>query len=84
MPRGDPNLCLLNTPWPEERTKRLRRMFAAGQSDKEISLALGVSIRAVLGKRRRLGLLRMHKFTNDPLETALRRVQRERDKEGQS
>lgn len=77
MPRGNPNLRLLNTPWPEERVQRLRRMLAAGCTDEEIALALQVTIRAVIGKRRRLGVLRMGKLTDDPLEMALRRKERE-------
>lgn len=78
MPRGNPNLQLNNTPWPQERTDRLRRMFAAGCRDEEIAQALQLTTRAVIGKRLRLGLKRYR--SGDALQTALRRAERERIK----
>lgn len=75
MPRGNPNLHLNNAPWPEERTERLKRLFAAGQTDQQIAQELGVSVRSVMGKRRRLKLLRVS-HAGDPLEMALGRARR--------
>lgn len=77
MPRGNPNLRLNNTPWPEDRTQRLRRMFSAGCTDEEIALAVGVTVRAVVGKRNRLKLKRWNK-EQGPLEAALRRAAKEK------
>ena len=82
MPRGNPNLNLNNTPWPQERSNRLRHLFALGTTDQGIAEELGVSVRAVIGKRLRLGLKRY--APGDPLETALRRFRRERAKEAGS
>lgn len=73
MPRGNPNLRLDNTPWPEVRTNRLRHLFALGCTDVQIAEALGVSTHAVIGKRGRLGLRRVAGPTDDPLTLALRR-----------
>lgn len=78
MPRGNPNLHLDNTPWPPERTDRLRHLFALGATDQRIAEKLGVSVRAVIGKRLRLGLKRY--TPGDALETALRRSRREKAK----
>jgi hypothetical protein len=42
--------------WPAERTAMLRRLLRQGLTDPEIAEALGVTVRAVLGKRQRLAL----------------------------
>jgi hypothetical protein len=42
--------------WPADRTAMLRRLLRQGLTDPEIAEALGVTVRAVLGKRRRLAL----------------------------
>lgn len=81
MPRGNPNLHLNNTPWPTERTNRLRHLFALGTTDQRIAEELGISVRAVIGKRLRLGLKRY--ASGDALEEALRRSRREKAKEDQ-
>lgn len=77
MPRGNPALRLDNTPWPEARTNRLRHLFALGCKDARIAEELGVSIRAVIGKRLRLKLLRVPAQADDPLLLAVRRAERE-------
>lgn len=79
MPRGNPDLKLNNTPWPRERTERLRRMFTQGLTDRQIAAELGVSVRSVIGKRLRLGLMRWSRYDDDPLKAALRRRQREEE-----
>lgn len=79
MPRGNRNLQLDRTPWPQARTERLRRLFAEGSTDEKIAEALGVTQRAVIGKRLRLGLRRLPEYSNDPddpLAMALRRQAR--------
>jgi hypothetical protein len=47
--------------WPEARTERLRRLVRAGVSDPDIAAALGISLRAVIGKRQRLGFRRIER-----------------------
>jgi hypothetical protein len=42
------------TPWPAERTAALQRLVRQGLNDREIAERLGVSWRAVNGKRQRL------------------------------
>jgi hypothetical protein len=42
--------------WPAERTAMLRRLLRQGLTDPEIAEALGITVRAVLGKRQRLAL----------------------------
>lgn len=79
MPRGNPNLHLDNTPWPTERTNRLQHLFALGTTDQRIAEELRISVRAVIGKRLRLGLKRYR--PGDALQTALRRAEREKAKE---
>ena len=79
MPRGNPGLKLNNTPWPEERAQRLKRLFSNGLTDKQIASELGVTVRAVIGKRRRLRLIRWIKSNaDDPLALALRRWTRDK------
>ena len=55
-----------------KRIATLRRMYAAGCTDEEIGLALGISKGAVNGKRWRLGLVHT-RGDQDPLRLALRR-----------
>jgi hypothetical protein len=43
-------------PWPDERSAALRRLVRQGLNDREIAERLGVTPRAVNGKRQRLGL----------------------------
>jgi hypothetical protein len=45
------------TPWPAERTAALRKLLRQGLNDREIAERLGVTSRAVNGKRQRLGLM---------------------------
>lgn len=79
MPRGNPNLKLNNARWPEAREARLRLMFAAGRTDEAIAQELGVTVRAVVGKRNRLKLKRWNKeASGGALEAALRRAEREK------
>lgn len=61
----------MGLPWSGERTDMLRKMFAAGWSDREIAKALAVTPSAVIGKRYRLDLFR-------------NRAQREREEESKS
>lgn len=77
MPRGNPDLKLDNTRWPQERTDLLRNMFKVGYTDQEIARATGATVRAVIGKRLRLKLKRWSR-DDGPLEAALRRADRER------
>src|SRR6476469_2323716 len=42
--------------WPPERVARLRLMLHRGMTDAAIAEALGVTLRALQGKRQRLGL----------------------------
>jgi hypothetical protein len=46
----------MNASWPAERTAALRKLVRQGLNDREIAERLGVSWRAVNGKRQRLGL----------------------------
>jgi hypothetical protein len=50
MPRRD---------WPDERIERLRRLLREGLSDPDIAERMGISLRAVIGKRQRLGVRRI-------------------------
>jgi hypothetical protein len=42
--------------WSDERTASLRRLVREGLTDPEIADRLGVTVRAVIGKRHRLAL----------------------------
>jgi hypothetical protein len=46
----------MNATWPAERTRALRKLVRQGLKDIEIAELLGVTSRAVNGKRQRLGL----------------------------
>jgi hypothetical protein len=43
--------------WSDERTRALRKLVRQGLNDREIAERLGVTSRAVNGKRQRLGLV---------------------------
>lgn len=64
--------------WSDQRMLALRRLFSEGRSDKEIGAALGVSTRAVIGKRYRLELLRNGRKGGDPYALAIRRAERDK------
>lgn len=68
----------MGIPWPDERTATLRRLFADGRSDAEIGRAIGVTARAVIGKRYRLELLRNGRKGSDPYALAIRRAERDK------
>lgn len=86
MPRGNPGVYR-GPPWTEANTLRLRRMVSAGRTDREIALAIGVSLGAVIGKRQRMGIYRDVRLggegRGDPLASAIRRAERERLREQQ-
>ena len=65
----------MNPTWPPARVDELRRMVKDGKQDPEIAEALGVTVRAVIGKRHREGILRI---TNrqDAYEAAILRKDR--------
>jgi hypothetical protein len=42
--------------WPAEKTVALHRLISQQHTDLDIAIALGVSLRAVIGKRQREGL----------------------------
>jgi hypothetical protein len=60
--------------WTDEATDRLRRMVAAGCTDREIACAMQVTQRTITGKRQRLGIILR---ASDPITIALRRARRE-------
>ena len=64
------------TPGPSNGWPRFRRMHAAGCTDREISLALAVTPRAVTGKRQRLGLINPGLSSRDAYEASLARAAR--------
>jgi DNA-binding CsgD family transcriptional regulator len=63
--------------WPVARTAELRRLIAEGKDDKAIGVALGISARAVNGKRYRLDLVRNR---SDPYVAAIARAEREKQR----
>jgi hypothetical protein len=60
-----------NTPWPAERTERLRALRAAQANYRAISAELGLSQGAVAGKLFRLGLTRKRERKPSALELRL-------------
>jgi len=64
--------------WTPEQIATLRRLYAAGCSDQELALAIGVTVRSARGQRQRLGLMGQK---SDAYDTAMRRARRERQKE---
>jgi GcrA cell cycle regulator len=50
------NLYGLN--WPDERIAELKRLFNAGLNNPQMAKAMGVTVYAIIGKLRRLGLKR--------------------------
>lgn len=87
MPRGGLPGLYRGPPWTEANTQRLHRMFAAGCSDREIALATGYSLAAVIGKRQRENLWRDVRLggegRGDAMAAAIRRAERERLREQQ-
>jgi hypothetical protein len=61
--------------WTDDQIQTLRRMFSAGHNDNEIGREIGVTGRAVNGKRYRLHLMRE---VVDGYEAAIRRAERAR------
>lgn len=56
MSRGNPAPVPRGPSWTTARSAMLQRLHRAGRSDPEIAAQLRISLRAVIGKRYRLGL----------------------------
>lgn len=63
--------------WPEEKTAKLRKMFANGASDPEMAEEFGTTTRAIIGKRKRLNLLRIKRDSGYGYAAAIRRAEQE-------